>query len=38
MLDNLIYEKRIPAIVAVLLSPGPGGQRTIDTTRCPIVT
>ena len=30
MLDNLIYEKRIPAIVAVLLSPGPGGQRTIE--------
>src|SRR5437660_204795 len=28
--DNLIYEKRIPAIVAVLLSPGPGGQRTIE--------
>ena len=30
MLDNLIHEKRIPAIVAVLLSPGPGGQRTIE--------
>ena len=30
MLDNLIYEKRIPPIVAVLLSPGPGGQRTIE--------
>jgi hypothetical protein len=24
MLDNLIHEKRIPPIVAVLLSPGPG--------------
>ena len=30
MLDNLIFEKRIPPIVAVLLSPGPGGQRTIE--------
>jgi len=30
MLDNLIHEKRIPPIVAVLLSPGPGGQRTIE--------
>jgi enterochelin esterase-like enzyme len=30
MLDNLIYEKRIPPIVAVLLAPGPGGQRTIE--------
>jgi len=30
MLDNLIYEKRIPPIVAVLLMPGPGGQRTIE--------
>ena len=30
MLDNLIDEKRIPPIVAVLLSPGPGGQRTIE--------
>jgi enterochelin esterase-like enzyme len=30
MLDNLIYEKRIPAIVAVLLSPGPGNQRSIE--------
>ena len=30
MLDNLISEKRIPPIVAVLLSPGPGGQRTIE--------
>src|SRR5262249_53991679 len=26
MLDNLIYEKRIPPIVAVLVAPGPGGQ------------
>jgi enterochelin esterase-like enzyme len=30
MLDNLIHEKRIPPIVAVLLSPGPGSQRTIE--------
>src|SRR5688500_4270743 len=30
MLDNLIYQRRIPSIVAVLLSPGPGGQRTIE--------
>jgi enterochelin esterase family protein len=30
MLDNLIYEKRIPPIVAVLVAPGPGGQRTIE--------
>jgi enterochelin esterase-like enzyme len=30
MLDNLIYQKRIPSIVAVLLSPGPGGQRSIE--------
>lgn len=30
MLDNLIHEKRIPPIVAVLISPGPGGQRTIE--------
>ncbi len=30
MLDNLIHQKRIPPIVAVLLSPGPGGQRTIE--------
>ena len=30
MLDNLIHEKRIPPIVAVLLAPGPGGQRTIE--------
>jgi enterochelin esterase family protein len=30
MLDNLIHEKRIPPVVAVLLSPGPGGQRTIE--------
>jgi len=30
MLDNLISQKRIPPIVAVLLSPGPGGQRTIE--------
>jgi len=30
MLDNLIYEKRIPAIVAVLVAPWPGGQRTIE--------
>ena len=30
MLDNLIYEKRIPPIVAVLLAPGPGAQRSIE--------
>jgi enterochelin esterase-like enzyme len=30
MLDNLIYEKRIPSIVAVLVAPGPGNQRTIE--------
>lgn len=30
MLDNLIHERRIPPIVAVLLAPGPGGQRTIE--------
>ena len=30
MLDNLIHDKRIPPIVGVLLSPGPGGQRTIE--------
>jgi len=30
MLDNLIHEKRIPSIVAVLIAPGPGGQRTIE--------
>ena len=30
MLDNLIHEKRIPPIVAVLIPPGPGGQRTIE--------
>ena len=30
MLDNLIYEKRIPSIVAVLLAPGPGAQRSIE--------
>jgi enterochelin esterase family protein len=30
MLDNLIHERRIPPIAAVLLSPGPGGQRTIE--------
>jgi len=26
----MIYQRRIPSIVAVLLSPGPGGQRTIE--------
>ena len=30
MLDNLIYEKRVPPLVAVLLAPGPGAQRTIE--------
>jgi len=30
MLDNLIHEKRIPRIVAVLIAPGPGGQPTIE--------
>src|SRR6476660_2886522 len=30
MLDNLIFEKRIPSIVAVLVAPGPGPQRSIE--------
>jgi len=30
MLDNLIHEKRIPPIVAVLIAPGPGAQRSIE--------
>src|SRR5437762_1081444 len=30
MLDNLINDKRIPAIVAVLIAPGPGAQRSIE--------
>lgn len=30
MLDNLIFEKRIPPIVAVLIAPGPGNQRSIE--------
>jgi enterochelin esterase family protein len=30
MLDNLIHEKRVPAMVAVLLAPGPGAQRSIE--------
>ena len=30
MLDNLINEKRIPPIVAVLLAPGPGTERSIE--------
>ena len=30
MLDNLIYDKRIPPIVAVLVAPGPGAQRSIE--------
>jgi enterochelin esterase-like enzyme len=30
MLDNLIHEKRIPPMVAVLIAPGPGGQRSIE--------
>jgi enterochelin esterase family protein len=30
MLDNLIHEKRIPPIVAVLIAPGPGNQRSIE--------
>ncbi len=30
MLDNLIHEKRIPSIVAVLLAPGLGAQRSIE--------
>ena len=30
MLDNLIHEKRVPPMVAVLLAPGPGGQRAIE--------
>lgn len=31
MLDNLIHERRVPPTVAVLLAPGPGGQRTIES-------
>lgn len=30
MLDNLIHEGRVPPIVAVLLAPGPGRQRSIE--------
>jgi hypothetical protein len=30
MLDNLIHEKRIPSIVAVLIAPGPGNQRSTE--------
>jgi enterochelin esterase-like enzyme len=30
MLDNLIHEKRVPSMVAILIDPGPGGQRTIE--------
>src|SRR5262245_38532529 len=30
MLDNLIYEKRVPPMVAVLIAPGPGNQRSIE--------
>jgi enterochelin esterase family protein len=30
MLDNLIHEKRVPPIVAVLIAPGPGAQRSIE--------
>jgi enterochelin esterase-like enzyme len=30
MLDNLIHEKKVPSMVAVLINPGPGGQRTIE--------
>ena len=30
MLDNLIQQKRVPAMVAVMLWPGPGGQRSIE--------
>src|SRR2546423_6407191 len=30
MLDNLIHEKRIPPIVAVLIAPGSGNQRSIE--------
>jgi len=30
LLDNLIHDKRIPPIVAVMLEPGPGQQRSIE--------
>ena len=30
MLDNLIAEKRVPAMVAVMLWPGPGRQRSLE--------
>jgi enterochelin esterase-like enzyme len=30
MLDNLIHEKKVPSMVAILINPGPGGQRTIE--------
>ncbi len=30
MLDNLIHEKRVPSMVAIMINPGPGGQRTIE--------
>jgi len=30
MLDNLIHEKRVPSMVAIMIDPGPGGQRTIE--------
>ena len=30
MLDNLIHEKRVPPMVAVLINPGPGQQRSME--------
>ncbi len=30
MLDNLIAQRRIPAMVAILINPGPGQQRSIE--------
>lgn len=30
MLDNLIHEKRVPPMVAIMINPGPGQQRSIE--------
>ena len=38
MLDNLIYEKRLPPIVAVLLAPGPADSARSSTTPSRIAT